>query len=658
MRKLVVIGIVVLVLLATALLLRFEFAPMPAVRNIANPERFIDETAYDVFGRRVSFAEAEQLRQTPEGLELLSLRNGAIALNDDFREFGRRAFYKETFGNEYFMTDVMGLTHGALTVGAVTRAVLALALRGTDDLQVRLAQDVTIGERTYRRGELVRTGIDVPRGWIFPLGMKVAYDRGRIRIGGTCALCHASVDPQSRRVIEGAPNANLEVGLLFALATNSAAYLGHVSIEDIGAFIPPDAATVTGSTGEALPLPDVQALERAVDGMLAAWAPGNFDSTPDGVNNPAQIPDSFTAGDHPFGWTGFSAVGPFRGLNVLANNVHGLNADMTTVALGAHILFGMDPEVYLGALLQNASNPRFRYDPASGERPSDFLRRVSPRRGQPFLVQNELLPTYPQAAWIATHSMVASVPGYPLWHHISAMSAYQDSLLPPRAEGLDREVVSRGRTVFEQAGCAGCHSGPAFTDNRVLPVAQVGTQPSRAGALHKQSTMVVPSMLYPLDTPVPVPPGTPAQEVPVTPEQREQVRLGFAEDRAGGYKVKGLIGLAVTAPYLHDGGVAVGPDPDRHLGLAGTLYTGIRSDPRNSLRALVDRELRARVIAANEASPAAQASRTSGAGHEFYVDEAAGFAREQQDALIDYLLSLSAPAVTAPSGRPQETPPD
>ena len=61
----------------------------------------------------------------------------------------------------------------------------------------------------------------------------------------------------------------------------------------------------------------------------------------------------------------------------------------------------------------------------------------------------------------------------------------------------------------------------------------------------------------------------------------------------------------------------------------------------NSLRALVDRQLRARTIRANQADEDLVRVHVQGVGHEFWVDEAAGFSRADQDALIQYLLWLT-----------------
>jgi hypothetical protein len=117
----------------------------------------------------------------------------------------------------------------------------------------------------------------------------------------------------------------------------------------------------------------------------------------------------------------------------------------------------------------------------------------------------------------------------------------------------------------------------------------------------------------------------------------------------GGYKIPSLVGLAWTAPHLHDSGVAVGSDTERQLGVSRTLYKGMAPDPANSLRALVDRDLRAKVVAVNAASDTARVARVTGKGHAFWADAGAGVSPDEQAALIAYLLSvdrLQEPAAT------------
>ena len=138
--------------------------------------------------------------------------------------------------------------------------------------------------------------------------------------------------------------------------------------------------------------------------------------------------------------------------------------------------------------------------------------------------------------------------------------------------------------------------------------------------------------------------------VPLAGDALAQVQLAWGQGGTeGGYKVPNLVGLAWTAPYLHDSGVAVGPDAEGQLGVPGTLYRGVAPDPANSLRALVDRDLRAKVIAANAASDTARIARVTGKGHAFWADAGSGVSPEDQRALIAYLLSvdrLTEPAAT------------
>lgn len=178
------------------------------------------------------------------------------------------------------------------------------------------------------------------------------------------------------------------------------------------------------------------------------------------------------------------------------------------------------------------------------------------------------------------------------------------------------------------------------------------TQPSRATAFAKFPRIFTLPKTYPSNLSVPLPPNPPTLEVPtdITPLSAQKIAL--AQGNAGGYKVPSLIGLHVTAPYLHDGGVAAGVDAlieggkeyrvsDRaELGMAGTLMQNILPDPSNSLRVLLDRRLREKAIAANRANSNLQKSNVDGSGHNYWVDRRAGYSKQEQTDLIQYLLSL------------------
>ncbi|NJR50152.1 MAG: hypothetical protein HC780_11865, partial [Leptolyngbyaceae cyanobacterium CSU_1_3] len=203
------------------------------------------------------------------------------------------------------------------------------------------------------------------------------------------------------------------------------------------------------------------------------------------------------------------------------------------------------------------------------------------------------------------------------------------------------------------AQCITCHKAPFFTDNMIHPIAEIKSNPARAESRLAQNALLVPSKMYTLNTPVPIPANAETIDVPTEGISDTPTTLpkGLLPD--GGYKTPSLRGLYLTAPYLHDGGVAVrkgalqvGADGSfsvadpAGLGLSGTLSQAIPADAADSLRALVDRALRAQVIASNKLNPALQLSNLDGTGHEFYVDGSTGYSPSQQNDLVNFLLAL------------------
>ena len=68
--------------------------------------------AFDVWGRSISRAEADEMRKTEEGRAALSPANGAVEITDDLLKLGEKTYYEETFANEVFLTDVLGMLDG------------------------------------------------------------------------------------------------------------------------------------------------------------------------------------------------------------------------------------------------------------------------------------------------------------------------------------------------------------------------------------------------------------------------------------------------------------------------------------------------------------------------------------------------------------------
>jgi hypothetical protein len=651
----------ILILLALILLIgflafRIEIA-FPATPNVNNTFTPLTQPApqeigsFDVLGYAINKDEATRLLQTDEGQKQLSPENGAVAVTEDLLTLGRKAFYSETFGNEVFQTDVVGALDGPINPVTMTKAIARLGGKPTTNLQIPLDEDVTIGGRTFKAGTLLNTGLDVPARSLVPLGMRPSIANGKLRVGITCALCHATVDNRTGRILEGAPNMDINTGLVLAFATNSAAMFRQTDVNPTQ--IPPGEHSYIDANGQESRLPDAKALEDAVDATLLTWPPGNFDSTGTLVNNPSQIPSSYTFGAWPYGWSGHAAIGWFHGLTTLNSNVHGTNSDATAGADASLPLLGIDKETYLGIIFQNAANPTFRLP--NGEKPSEFFDKIDPTPGEPAINQVIRMPGYPKGSPFMLDGLMANSPGMPVGEQLNGMSAWQNTLAPPPNQTTDVASLQRGAAVFNRAGCVECHSGRYFTNNDVIPQNEVGTQPSRAPTLAAFARSFTEPQTYPNSLSAPVPPDSPVLSVPTDITPQPAIGLAFAiNNPVGGYKVPSLIGLHVTAPYLHDGGVAAGSEAlkqddtnDRftvanseQLGMAGTLLQNIQPDPGASLRVLLDRNLREEAIAANRVNPSLQRSNVDGTGHNYWVDAEAGFNMQDQTDVIQFLLSL------------------
>lgn len=305
-------------------------------------------------------------------------------------------------------------------------------------------------------------------------------------------------------------------------------------------------------------------------------------------------------------------------------------------------------------------------------KPSVWLRQVAPELTQAELEDQIPAPgtgNYPflQPSLFTANGLVftpntnkkSDIASGPFLFANNAMSAWQSSLTPPpnrsaeNTAALANGSVQRGARVFEAANCATCHQPPFYTDHQIHPIAEIGTNPARGRSGLGLAEFLVPPKLYSFDTPVPPPANATVLDVPTEGIAETPTSLPNGTLPDGGYKTLSLLGLAFSPPYLHDGGVAVGPgalqvNPDgsftvvnpQRLGLSSTLAKGQMPDAASSLRALVDRQLRSLVVAANKADPALVNSNLDGTGHNFYVDAEAGYSPQEQSDLVNYLMAL------------------
>jgi len=623
---------------------------------------------YDYFGKLISPQQAEQLVRQ-KGIDPASPgayeRIGAVQITQQLIEAGDNIFLNRKVGDTLGIQGVLGFGAGlARLQPELIAAIQKLGGRPTTNLRLTLQQDLKLGSHFYAKGSTIDTGLDVLLGATSPIGLK---PDGNF----TCAVCH-DVTSQFGDRLKGVPNGDLNVRFLIAIAPNSTAGFARLDLDPLDPKYQGNGKAIVDSRGNLVTLPDPQKFEDAFDDALLDEPVGHFESSPDGINNTTQIPSVFTFQSGSFFFDGQFAIGPFAGLSATSNGVHSSEGNLLAAAQLSAETLGLDPEVYLGVVLQNAADPRLRLPEGIRVKPSEWLRQVAPDPRKAELEDQIPAPgagTYPNlrpslftynGAIFSPDSFVQDdIASGPFLFANNAMAAFQNSLVPPpnltqeNITALTNGSVRRGAQVFQQANCATCHAPPFFTDNKIHPLSELGTNSARARSRLDLKDVLVPPKLYTLNNPVPVPAGAEVLDVPTEGISDSPTTLpkGFLPD--GGYKTLSLRGVYLSAPYLHDGGVAVRAgslkiqpngsftvvDPSG-LGLAGTLSIGKPADSKSSLRALLDRELRVQVIAANQASPALRRDNLDGTGHHFYVDRAAGFTPAQQTDLINFLMAL------------------
>jgi cytochrome c5 len=616
--------------------------------------------SYDYFGKVLSANEAAALVKK-QGLNPSDPQSyqkiGAVQITQKLLDVGEKIFFERKIGDDFGLQRVFGFQLGfARILPEVTLAIAAQRGQPTSNLNITLTRDIPIGSQVFRKGSRFPTGLDLAKGAILPIGLKLP---GEI----TCAICHVALSPQGE-TLKGLPNGDLAVPLLIALAPNSAAGFARLNINPLDPRFQGNGKTIIDSLGRSIKLPDPIKFEQAFDDLVLAVPFGHFESSPDGIDNTTQIPPLFTFKAGPYTAGGEFAVGPFGGLAGVTNGVHSSEINLLAAAQRSTETIGIDREVYLGTVLQNAADPRIRLP--NGVKPSEWLRKVAPNLAQAELEDQVVAPglgAYPnlKLSLLTYNGLIFSpatndrrdIANGNFFFANNAMSAWQNSLVPaPNKSVANRDALSngsvdRGAKVFE-ASCLSCHHAPYFTDNRIHPIAEIKTNAARAQSRLKQNALLVPPQIYSFDTVVPIPTNAKVLKVPTAgiAAQPNQLPQGLLPN--GGYKTPSLLGLYLTAPYLHDGGVAVrkgalvaqGQGAYRvadasGLGLSGTLSQGILPDAAASLRALIDRPLRKQVIAANQANPALQVSNLDGRGHDFYVEGA-----QRQEDLINFLLAL------------------
>ncbi len=475
---------------------------------------------YDYFGKLLSPQEAAEI-VVKKGLDpndpISYQRVGAVKITQELIAQGENIFFNHKIGDTFGLQGVFGLGQGsALLAEEYAIAVSNLQGQPTNNLQITLLKDIPLGSRTFLKGTVINTGLKVDKGG----NIVGSAPNGNI----TCAICHVTLSKEGK-LLPGVPNSELAFPFLLALAPNSASAFARAKFNPLDPQYQGNGKTIIDSKGNLVKLPDPEKFEKAFDDALLGLPSGNFESSPDGINNTTQIPSLFTFKSQPYGADGAASFGPFGGLTSLTSAVHSSEINLLAAAQLSSKTLGIDPEVYIGTFLQNAAVKSLRLPEGPPVKPSEWLRGViAPNPTQAELEDQIPTPgtgTYPnlQPSVFTFNGLVFSpntgnpndIASGPFLFADNAMSAFQNSLVPPANktpenwQALNSNSVKRGAKVFEKANCATCHIAPFFTDNKIHPLDEIRTNPARAQSHLALNKLLVPPKLYTLNTPVPIP---------------------------------------------------------------------------------------------------------------------------------------------------------
>jgi hypothetical protein len=236
---------------------------------------------------------------TPMGSAPSAVNDGIGQHGQQMIDQGRRVFRFDTFGDEEFWGDMLGLHHaiegtkfGGVGPGLSPKAALGLGLKvDVDALPPSVIQQIKQG--TIDLNDPAVTLALLKLNSVVGVTGRFQGNGSLKSVGIQCALCHSTVDnslaPGIGHRLDGWANRDLDVGSIIALAPN---------LQPIAQLLGVDEATVRK--------------------VLHAWGPGHFDAEleldgkgfrPDGKTSAVLIPPAFgLAGVNLHTWTGWGAV--------------------------------------------------------------------------------------------------------------------------------------------------------------------------------------------------------------------------------------------------------------------------------------------------------------------------------------------------------------
>jgi hypothetical protein len=348
-------------------------------------------------------SDVARVSKDVQSLPAVDQRNIASGVVEILR--GRKIFRFDTFGDEAFWGDTLGLhraiagqANGGVGAGLSPKAALELGLK----VDVNALPHSLRNELRRGRVDLTNPAITVALLKLDAVvGVRGFFDERNDRlqsVGITCALCHSTVDnslaPGIGTRLDGWAARDLNVGAIIALSPSVQPFVDLLRLAQPGI----DAA--------------------AVRSVLRSWGPGKFDAEllldgkafrPDGKSAATLIPPAFgLAGVNMHTWTGWGSVTHW--------NAFVANLEMQ----GSGTFY--DPR------LNDAS--KFPIAAAAG---------FGDVRKNPDLITGKL----------------------------AALHVYQLSLPAPRApsSSFNAAAAKRGKALFAgKADCARCHVPPLYTE--------------------------------------------------------------------------------------------------------------------------------------------------------------------------------------------------
>src|SRR5690606_16176992 len=131
----------------------------------------------------------------------------------------RNPFYTDTFPNPTRLTDISNLLAGPVSTWSILKAIWRLDRHSTTNLMVELGNEIVPGEQPSLAGPLMSAEPDILQSAHRSRTVKVFAQGLTLKAGVTCALfCHTALLLESVSVMESAPNSDLSLGLLMAMA--------------------------------------------------------------------------------------------------------------------------------------------------------------------------------------------------------------------------------------------------------------------------------------------------------------------------------------------------------------------------------------------------------------------------------------------------------